>query len=200
MTSPSGRFVTVYNGEIYNHLELRERLPGPWRGHSDTETLLAAIEAWGVEEALRQCVGMFALALWDRQETRADPRPRPARREAALLRLAGRRRAFRLPVRLGAEGARPPSRLPPRDRPAGARPLHPLQLRAGAALHLFRNRQAAARDLPDASGGREGSGDHGLIGRRPKSPPRAPPIRSTSGRRRRSTRSSDCSRRPSPSR
>jgi asparagine synthase (glutamine-hydrolysing) len=68
MTSPSGRFVTVYNGEIYNHMELRERLPGPWRGHSDTETLLAAIEAWGVEEALKHCVGMFALALWDRQE------------------------------------------------------------------------------------------------------------------------------------
>ncbi len=68
MTSPSGRYVTVYNGEIYNHLELRERLSGPWRGHSDTETLLAAIEAWGVEKALGECAGMFALALWDRQE------------------------------------------------------------------------------------------------------------------------------------
>ncbi|HEX6376794.1 MAG TPA: asparagine synthase (glutamine-hydrolyzing) [Allosphingosinicella sp.] len=68
MTSPSGRFVIVYNGEIYNHLELRERLPGPWRGHSDTETLLAAIEAWGVERALTESAGMFALALWDRQE------------------------------------------------------------------------------------------------------------------------------------
>ncbi|HYW16168.1 MAG TPA: asparagine synthase (glutamine-hydrolyzing) [Allosphingosinicella sp.] len=68
MASPSGRYVTVYNGEIYNHLELRERLSGPWRGHSDTETLLAAIEAWGVEEALKQCAGMFALALWDREE------------------------------------------------------------------------------------------------------------------------------------
>jgi asparagine synthase (glutamine-hydrolysing) len=68
MTSRSGRFVTVYNGEIYNHLELRERLSGPWRGHSDTETLLAAIEAWGVEKALGECAGMFALALWDQQE------------------------------------------------------------------------------------------------------------------------------------
>jgi asparagine synthase (glutamine-hydrolysing) len=68
MTSRSGRFVLVYNGEVYNHLDLRERLAGPWRGHSDTETLLAAIEAWGVEEALRQSAGMFALALWDRQE------------------------------------------------------------------------------------------------------------------------------------
>ncbi len=68
MTSPSGRYVIVYNGEIYNHLELRERLAGPWRGHSDTETLLAAIEAWGIGEALKQCAGMFALALWDREE------------------------------------------------------------------------------------------------------------------------------------
>src|SRR5919112_1815338 len=68
MTSPGGRYVTVYNGEIYNHLELRERLAGPWRGHSDTETLLAAIEAWGVGKALAECAGMFALALWDRQE------------------------------------------------------------------------------------------------------------------------------------
>jgi len=68
MVSPSGRYVTVYNGEIYNHLELRERLAGPWRGHSDTETLLAAIEAWGIEKALGECAGMFALALWDREE------------------------------------------------------------------------------------------------------------------------------------
>ncbi|MFL6845442.1 MAG: asparagine synthase (glutamine-hydrolyzing) [Allosphingosinicella sp.] len=68
MVSASGRFVIVYNGEIYNHLELRERLSGPWRGHSDTETLLAAIEAWGVEKALSEAAGMFALALWDKQE------------------------------------------------------------------------------------------------------------------------------------
>ncbi|HEY0111873.1 MAG TPA: asparagine synthase (glutamine-hydrolyzing) [Allosphingosinicella sp.] len=68
MVSPSGRYITVYNGEIYNHLELRERLTGPWLGHSDTETLLAAIEAWGIEKALKQCAGMFALALWDREE------------------------------------------------------------------------------------------------------------------------------------
>ena len=47
MLSASGRYVIVFNGEIYNHLALRQELPGPWRGHSDTETLLAAIEAWG---------------------------------------------------------------------------------------------------------------------------------------------------------
>ena len=73
MHSASGRYVMVFNGEIYNHLELRHTLPGgqaglrEWRGHSDTETLLAAFEAWGVEETLRQSAGMFALALWDRR-------------------------------------------------------------------------------------------------------------------------------------
>jgi asparagine synthase (glutamine-hydrolysing) len=73
MHSASGRYVVVFNGEIYNHLELRERLakqgePVAWRGHSDTETLIACFSAWGVEETLRACVGMFAFSLWDRQE------------------------------------------------------------------------------------------------------------------------------------
>lgn len=74
MQSISGRFVLVFNGEVYNHLDIRRKLekagqgPTGWRGHSDTETLLAAIEQWGLEQTLRQCVGMFALALWDRQE------------------------------------------------------------------------------------------------------------------------------------
>jgi asparagine synthase (glutamine-hydrolysing) len=72
MASASGRLVLVFNGEIYNHLALREALAGAgrapaWRGHSDTETLLAAFEAWGVRETLTRCVGMFALALWDRE-------------------------------------------------------------------------------------------------------------------------------------
>jgi asparagine synthase (glutamine-hydrolysing) len=67
MLSESGRFVISFNGEIYNHHKLRRHLPrAEWRGHSDTETLLAAIEAWGVQEALKQSIGMFAFALWDR--------------------------------------------------------------------------------------------------------------------------------------
>src|SRR5438105_3573755 len=68
MTSHSGRHVIVYNGEIYNHLELRAALEAAhaapaWRGHSDTETLLAAVQHFGVEEALRRVRGMFAFAL-----------------------------------------------------------------------------------------------------------------------------------------
>lgn len=75
MHSASGRFVVTFNGEIYNHRDLRERLendrsapPGGWRGHSDIETLLQAIDTWGLENALREAVGMFAFALWDRRE------------------------------------------------------------------------------------------------------------------------------------
>ena len=74
MQSASGRNVIVFNGEIYNHPDLRRRLEAqrqdalPWRGHSDTEALLAAIEHWGLEEALRAATGMFALALWDRAD------------------------------------------------------------------------------------------------------------------------------------
>ncbi len=70
MHSECGRYVLAFNGEIYNHLELRRELGGAvqWRGGSDTETLLTAIIAWGVERALQKTVGMFALALWDRNE------------------------------------------------------------------------------------------------------------------------------------
>lgn len=69
MASVSGRFVIMFNGEIYNHLELRRELGEQlWRGHSDTETLLAACETWGYEATLKKAVGMFAIALWDRRE------------------------------------------------------------------------------------------------------------------------------------
>ena len=71
MHSPSGRFVISFNGEIYNHLDIRrqiEQIVGPraWVGRSDTETLLNAIEEWGIESSLKRCIGMFAFALWDR--------------------------------------------------------------------------------------------------------------------------------------
>ena len=68
MVSFCGRYVIAFNGEIYNHLTLRKELGGGgWRGHSDTETLLAAISRWGVDTSLKRCVGMFAFGLWDRE-------------------------------------------------------------------------------------------------------------------------------------
>ena len=69
MHSASGRYVISYNGEIYNHAELRAQLPNcSFHGSSDTEVLLAAIEAWGLEATLKRANGMFALALWDREQ------------------------------------------------------------------------------------------------------------------------------------
>ncbi len=72
MASASGRFVIVFNGEIYNHYQLRSEVhPAPaWRGSSDTESLLAGFETFGVEETLKRAVGMFALAVWDREAVR----------------------------------------------------------------------------------------------------------------------------------
>lgn len=75
MSSSSERYVLVFNGEIYNHLDLRTEIcsassPIQWRGHSDTETLLAGIELWGLEETLKRAIGMFAIALWDQAERR----------------------------------------------------------------------------------------------------------------------------------
>lgn len=68
MHSVSQRFVMAFNGEIYNHLDLRTELPERvWRGHSDTETVLAAIDCWGLEATLPRLLGMFAIALWDRE-------------------------------------------------------------------------------------------------------------------------------------
>ena len=70
MVSSCERYVLAYNGEIYNHLDIRELLIkeanfSDWKGHSDTETLLVAICHWGLEETLKKLNGMFAFALWD---------------------------------------------------------------------------------------------------------------------------------------
>jgi len=74
MQSASRRYIIAYNGEIYNSPELRSALDATrsraWRGHSDTEVLLEAIDEWGFEAALKRANGMFAIALWDRKTRR----------------------------------------------------------------------------------------------------------------------------------
>jgi asparagine synthase (glutamine-hydrolysing) len=69
--SKCGRFVLVFNGEIYNHQRLRKMLEAEgyaneWKGHSDTETLIAAFASWGIKPTLQLVEGMFAFAIWDR--------------------------------------------------------------------------------------------------------------------------------------
>ena len=99
MHSASGRYIIIFNGEIYNHLELRQQLaagnlqPDVWQGHSDTETLLACIDAWDIEATLQHAVGMFAFAVWDRQE-RQLTLARENGGKAALLRLVQRQFYF----------------------------------------------------------------------------------------------------------
>src|SRR5204862_1839249 len=71
MTSPGGRYRICFNGEIYGYGALRDELAArgvAFRGRSDTEVLLAAVEAWGLRGALDRCAGMWAFALWDRDE------------------------------------------------------------------------------------------------------------------------------------
>ena len=75
MHSASGRYICVFNGEIYNYRRLRDKLlkekkVTAFRGTSDTEVLLEAIEAYGVTETIKHCKGMFAIALYDKKTGR----------------------------------------------------------------------------------------------------------------------------------
>lgn len=71
MACHTGRLIIAFNGEIYNHLDLRRELEATgsvpaWRGHSDTETLLAGFAVWGIRATVERCIGMFAFAVWDK--------------------------------------------------------------------------------------------------------------------------------------
>src|SRR5690349_356520 len=73
MLSPAGRYVLTFNGEIYNFADLRTGLEAQghevnWRGHSDTEVLLAGFDFWGIKPTLQRASGMFAFAVWDKKE------------------------------------------------------------------------------------------------------------------------------------
>lgn len=93
MQSQGERFVITFNGEIYNHLDLRQVLeqesgPIAWRGHSDTETLVVGIGHWGLAETLTRAYGMFALAVWDRlTETLSLARDRMGEKPLYLARI-----------------------------------------------------------------------------------------------------------------
>ena len=132
MVSPSGRYVIAFNGEIYNFRELRRELESGgarFRGTGDTEVLLAAIEAWGLERALARAAGMFAFALFDRIERRLVlVRDRLGIKPLYYGWFAG----GALVVRLRAAAlAAHPSFAP--ESTATRLPLCPLELRAGAA-------------------------------------------------------------------
>ncbi len=151
MRSACGRLTVTFNGEIYNHLDIRAELEAAgaapnWRGHSDTETLLAAMKQWGVAATLSRMIGMFAFALWD-AEARTLTLCRDRFGEKPLF-YGWCNQDLLFASELKALAAHP-AWAPSLDR-AALTCLHALFLRAGAGNDLARHPQAAAgvvRDL-----------------------------------------------------
>ncbi len=136
MVSSDGRWVVVYNGELYNHRELRHRLVGEgvaFRGGSDTEVLVATVEHWGLTAALDSWEGMFALALWDRQQHQLHLVRDRFGEKPLYYGWVGP-----IPgLRLRAEGTAPTPRVRRRHRSRRGGPLPSPQLRSGPPHHLL---------------------------------------------------------------
>ena len=101
MVSKDGNTVLVFNGEIYNYLELRKELEPnfPFYSQTDSEALLNGYRAWGWEQLLQRIDGMFAFAIWDQRDAARPHRSRSGRQKAVILRARGRT----VPVRIHAE-------------------------------------------------------------------------------------------------
>ena len=160
MISASGRWVIAFNGEIYNHAELRQALQASgaapaWRGQSDTETLLAGFEACGIEDTLRHCVGDVCVRTVGRGRAPTASGARSPRRKATHYGWAGDALVFG--SELKALRAHPSWRGEGGSRCADA--IFPPQLHSGALFDLQRRLEAAPWDMA-----------HGFAGRRTPAP------------------------------
>ncbi|MHC1783378.1 MAG: asparagine synthetase B [Anaerolineaceae bacterium] len=107
MVSAEDRFVIIFNGEIYNYEDLRKELMAlghSFKGHSDTEAMLAGFSQWGIEATIGRLNGQFAIGLWDRLENTLTFNPRPPGCKTHVLRMDGQN----LPVWVGIEGSSAP--------------------------------------------------------------------------------------------
>jgi hypothetical protein len=142
MVSADGRYVIIFNGEVYNFNQLRNELAGlghAFRGHSDTEVMLASICQWGIPEAVQRFNGMFAFGLL------SHPGTRPVGNQTALLWLERQR----FPFWVRTQGFEGPSCIPSRNRPGRSGALPAPQLYSHSLYDLYRLSQTPAWHDPD---------------------------------------------------